>query len=158
PPFRVVVLVNGSTASAAEIVSGALRDYHRAIVLGERTYGKGSVQELIPLEDGQTAIKITTGFYFLPSPPSIPTNPGAPGAAVNAGVLEKLKKGHRGRWIESWYLAGAEPDDMSDRPDSQPSSTQSSQPTADEIALERLLADDPQLAAALELLRKPATT
>jgi len=65
--FPVVALVNGQTASAAEVVAGALQDNHRAVVLGTRTIGKGSVQSLIRLGDGSGAIKLTTSHYRLPS-------------------------------------------------------------------------------------------
>ncbi|HMC10894.1 MAG TPA: S41 family peptidase, partial [Pirellulaceae bacterium] len=63
----VMVLVNGQTASAAEVLAGALQDNQRALVLGTRTVGKGSVQTLIKLEDGSGAIKLTTAQYRLPS-------------------------------------------------------------------------------------------
>jgi carboxyl-terminal processing protease len=66
----VVVLVNGATASAAEILAGALQDHHRAVLLGRRTYGKGSVQTVMPLSSGR-AIKLTTSRYFTPSGRSI---------------------------------------------------------------------------------------
>ena len=64
----LVVLVNQYSASASEIVSGALKDDHRAILVGERTYGKGSVQQLFPLPpDDDCTIKLTTSHYYLPS-------------------------------------------------------------------------------------------
>jgi len=66
----VVVLVNGATASAAEILAGALQDHHRAMLLGQRTYGKGLVQTVMPLASGR-AIKLTTSRYFTPSGRSI---------------------------------------------------------------------------------------
>ena len=62
----LVVLVNGRSASAAEIVAGALQDHHRAWVVGTRTFGKGSVQVILPLGDG-TALKLTTAYYYTPS-------------------------------------------------------------------------------------------
>ncbi len=67
PPWPVVVLVNRASASAAEILAGALQDHARATIVGERTVGKGSVQTLIPLDDQQSALRLTTAYYYLPS-------------------------------------------------------------------------------------------
>ena len=66
----LIVLVNGGTASAAEIVAGALQDNHRALIVGSQTFGKGSVQTVIPLAQGD-AIKLTTALYYTPSGRSI---------------------------------------------------------------------------------------
>ncbi len=66
PDFPVVVLVNQYSASAAEIVSGALKDHHRALLIGVRTFGKGSVQNIVTLNGGRSAIKLTTAYYYLP--------------------------------------------------------------------------------------------
>jgi carboxyl-terminal processing protease len=66
----LVVLVNGGSASAAEIVAGALKDHHRAVLIGQTTYGKGSVQTVMPLSHGR-ALKLTTSRYFTPSGESI---------------------------------------------------------------------------------------
>ena len=62
--------MNKNTASASEIVAGALKDHKRAIVLGEKTYGKGSVQSIIPLSDGG-GMRLTVSKYYLPSGKSI---------------------------------------------------------------------------------------
>ncbi|MCZ2152823.1 MAG: S41 family peptidase [Bryobacterales bacterium] len=68
--FPVIVLINGQTASAAEIVAGALKDHHRATLIGERSYGKGLVQQVLPLSM-DTALALTTAYYFTPSGMSI---------------------------------------------------------------------------------------
>lgn len=68
--FPMIVLINGGSASASEIVSGALKDHKRAILVGEKTFGKGSVQTLLPLPDGD-GMKITTAKYYTPNGISI---------------------------------------------------------------------------------------
>lgn len=161
PPFRAVILVNGSTASAAEVVAGALHDHGRAVVVGERSYGKGSVQELIPLEDGQSAIKLTTGHYYLPSGVCLQKRPGAgPGDkwGVEPDVVVSLSEADRRKWLEAWYLAGAEAADEGDTQPEEPAASETrpaSQPSIDELALERAIESDRQLAEALKLLREP---
>ena len=66
----IIVIINNGSASAAEILAGALKDHKRAIILGENTYGKGSVQSIIPLENGG-GMRLTISKYYLPSGKSI---------------------------------------------------------------------------------------
>ncbi|MBN2216504.1 MAG: S41 family peptidase, partial [Pirellulales bacterium] len=75
--FPMVVLVNRFSASASEIVAACLQDHRRAVVMGERTWGKGSVQNVIPLEHGHSALKLTTASYHRPSGKNIHRFPGA---------------------------------------------------------------------------------
>jgi carboxyl-terminal processing protease len=73
--FPMVVLVNRFSASAAEIVAASLQDHGRAVVVGERTYGKGTVQNIISLGDGKRDLKLTTAYYFRPSNKKIHRRP-----------------------------------------------------------------------------------
>jgi carboxyl-terminal processing protease len=78
----IVVLINSASASAAEIVAGALQDHHRATVMGTRSFGKGSVQTIIPLE-GRGALRLTTALYYTPSGRSIQSQGISPDIIVN---------------------------------------------------------------------------
>ena len=94
----LIVLVNGGSASASEIVAGALKDHGRALLVGRRTYGKGSVQTVVPLARGG-AVKLTTSRYFTPSgasiqgkgivPDILEEGPGEPPAEMSTAGAER---------------------------------------------------------------------
>lgn len=89
---NLVVMVNGGSASASEIVAGALQDNDRATIVGSKTFGKGSVQTVMPLSNGR-AIKLTTSLYFTPSGDSIHEKGISPDIVLDEGGLEDLIAG-----------------------------------------------------------------
>jgi carboxyl-terminal processing protease len=87
----LVVLINGGSASASEIVAGALRDHKRATIIGTRSFGKGSVQTIIPLGTNNGALALTTARYYTPSGKSIQALGVTPDIEVLQDVPDELK-------------------------------------------------------------------
>ncbi|MGF1609577.1 MAG: S41 family peptidase [Kiloniellales bacterium] len=138
----IVVLINGGSASASEIVAGALQDHHRAIIMGTKSFGKGSVQTIIPLT-GHGAMRLTTARYYTPSGRSIQAKGIAPDILVEQARLEALDNGPQRR--ESDLRGALENSGASD--DGAPPQEGAA---AAEVPLEQR---DYQLARALDLLR-----
>jgi carboxyl-terminal processing protease len=86
----MIVLVNGGSASASEIVAGALQDHKRALVMGQKTFGKGSVQTILPMTN-ESALKLTTARYYTPSGRSIQASGIVPDIAIDQVKIERIE-------------------------------------------------------------------
>ena len=148
----VVVLINGGSASASEIVAGALQDHQRAIIVGTKSFGKGSVQSILPI-DREGAIRLTTARYYTPSGRSIQSLGVAPDVIVelrpklSEEELEKISK-NRKRLSESDLRGALSNDSLSEEEKDQVEKERFDQEKA-EIRRE----EDYQLAHALDILK-----
>lgn len=106
PPIPVAILVNGGSASASEILSGSLKDHKRAVVVGEKTFGKGSVQTILQVENNNGWVKLTTAYYYLPNGERIH------GKGIVPDRVVALTSDERAQLMDSWlsvYAAGDYP-------------------------------------------------
>ena len=137
----VVVLINGGSASASEIVAGALRDHRRAIIMGTKSFGKGSVQTIIPL-GSQGAMRLTTARYYTPSGVSIQATGIEPDIIVEQARIETLGGAHTRRESD---LRGALDNEVEDNDGEAADDTESAEADVQPV--------DYQLQRALDLLR-----
>jgi len=156
----VVVLVNGASASASEIVAGALQDRHRATVMGTQSFGKGSVQTIIPLK-GYGAVRLTTALYYTPSGRSIQDEGIAPDVVVDAPKDQQISGGAVLR-ESALHGAFANPGPPTQAPGTTGTQAQAAQATSvysPPIKAELIgKSDDAQLKAALSYLDRMAET
>lgn len=147
----MIVLINGGSASASEIVAGALQDHHRAIVLGTRSFGKASVQTVIPL-GGHGAMRLTTARYYTPAGTSIQARGIHPDIVVEQAKIERINRGPRRSEADLRGSLSNEQDNGED--DEEAGATEGDDNGAQDNAREESTApEDYQLARALDLLR-----
>jgi carboxyl-terminal processing protease len=151
----IVVLINGGSASASEIVAGALQDHHRALLLGTRSFGKGSVQTIMPLAGGG-AMRLTTARYYTPSGRSIQAKGIEPDIAVEAAKIERLAQGENRHEADlKGALKNTDPDAPKVPSNAPPGATPTPSPGAANTVDPTQIgtAEDYQLARAVDLLR-----
>jgi carboxyl-terminal processing protease len=111
----IVVLVNEGSASASEIVAGALQDHRRAVIMGQKTFGKGSVQTILPMSN-ETAVKLTTAKYFTPSGRSIQASGIVPDIIIDKLAVKKIEDSVNGIIKEANLSGHLENDQIKDQP------------------------------------------
>ncbi|MCA9203600.1 MAG: S41 family peptidase [Planctomycetales bacterium] len=151
--FPMVVLVNGFSASASEIVSACLQDHDRAVVIGERTFGKGSVQNIIDLENGRSALKLTTAGYMRPSGKNIHRFPDAKdsdewGVSPNDGFAIKLERDELDLLIKARAKRDLVVKKLASKETDEPKSDDATEETSDDAESDAFI--DRQLEAAVK--------
>lgn len=148
----IVVLVNEGSASASEIVSGALQDHRRALIVGRSTFGKGSVQTLLPLNNG-AAIKLTTALYYTPSGRSIQAEGIKPDIEIDLVKVERVERTRLGGIKEADLDGHLGNNGQEIKTKSKTKEKGDNTDSASEETSENLLSDDYELHEALNLLK-----
>ena len=138
--YPLVILINNGSASASEIVAGALKDHGRAIILGKRSFGKGSVQSVIPVPENG-AIRLTTSRYYTPSGISIQAKGIEPDIIVEAGTT---KKNNKNSGVREENLRGALDKNTN---------TKKENNTSENLSKSEKLLEDNQISRAFDLIR-----
>ncbi len=139
----LVVLVNGGSASASEIVAGALQDQKRALIMGTQTFGKGSVQTIVPIDES-TALKLTTARYYTPSGRSIQAQGIVPDIKLERGEFKPIAEPE---------LEPVKESDLNNHLDASDAAASPTDDAKKEVPAKALVAEDYQLAEALNVLK-----